>query len=229
MKKFVAEVLGTFILVFIGVGSVVAGGLGGALPLGQVGIALSFGLAVTAAAYAIGPVSGAHLNPAVTLGAFLAGRMPAADVVPYMIAQVIGATLGAFVIYLIALGKGQGFDITVAGLGQNGWDPVAGFSMTSAFVAEVVTTFLFVIVILGVTDAKHATPLAGLVIGLTLAIIHIDFIPVTGVSVNPARSIGPALFVGGTALSQLWLFIVAPLIGGALAGIVSRTGLLSKD
>lgn len=229
MKKFVAEVLGTFILVFIGVGSVVAGGLGGALPLGQVGIALSFGLAVTAAAYAIGPVSGAHLNPAVTLGAFLAGRMPAADVVPYMIAQVIGATLGAFVIYLIALGKGQGFDITVDGLGQNGWDPVAGFSMTSAFVAEVVTTFLFVIVILGVTDAKHATPLAGLVIGLTLAIIHIDFIPVTGVSVNPARSIGPALFVGGTALSQLWLFIVAPLIGGALAGIVSRTGLLSKD
>lgn len=229
MKKFIAEVLGTFILVFIGVGSVVAGGLGGALPLGQVGIALSFGLAVTAAAYAIGPVSGAHLNPAVTLGAFLAGRMPASDVVPYMIAQVIGATLGAFVIYVVAMGKGQGFDIAVAGLGQNGWDPVAGFSMTSAFVAEVVTTFLFVTVILGVTDAKHATPLAGLVIGLTLTIIHIDFIPVTGVSVNPARSIGPALFVGGTALSQLWLFIAAPLIGGALAGILSRTGLLSKD
>lgn len=229
MKKYLAEVVGTFILVFIGVGSVVAGGFGGALPIGQIGIGLSFGLAVTAAAYSLGPVSGAHLNPAVTIGVFLAGRMKAADVIPYVVAQVIGALLGALVIYFAATGKVQGYDIAASGLGQNGWDPVAGFSMKSAFVIELVATFVFVTVILGVTNPRHATPLAGLVIGLTLAILHFAFIPVSGNSLNPARALGPALLVGGTAMSQVWLYIVAPLIGGALAGIVAKTGLLGAD
>lgn len=229
MNKYVAEVVGTFILVFIGVGSVVTGGFGGALPNGQVGIGLAFGLAVTAAAYSVGPISGAHLNPAVTLGAFLAGRVPVSDVVPYMIAQVVGAILAALVLVVIASGKGAGFDASVSGLGQNAWDPVAGYSMMSAFLVEVIATFLFVAVILGATHPKHGTQFAGLVIGLTLAIIHFAFIPVTGVSVNPARSIGPALFVGSGALGQLWLFIVAPLIGGALAGLFAKSGLLAKE
>ncbi|KPL52465.1 MIP family channel protein [Prosthecomicrobium hirschii] len=229
MKKYIAEVVGTFILVFIGVGSVVAGGLGGALPLGQVGIGLCFGLAVTAAAYAIGPVSGAHLNPAVTVGAFLAGRMSVADVIPYIIAQLVGATLASVVLLLAVSGKAGGYDVATLGFGQNGWDPVKGFSMTSAFLIEVVATFVFVTVILGVTHPKHTTILAGLVIGLTLAILHMAFIPVSGNSLNPARAFGPALFAGAGALGQLWLYIVAPLIGGALAGIVSRTGLLSAD
>ena len=184
MKTYLAEVLGTFLLVFIGTSSVVTGGFGGALPLGQEGIGLAFGIGLIAAAYAIGPISGAHLNPAVTLGVFLAGRLPAKDVIPYWIAQIL-------------------------------W--------------ELIGTFTFVTVILGVTAEKHSTAFAGLVIGLTLAGIHFAMIPVTGTSVNPARSIGPALFTGGAALSQLWLFIVAPLIGGAIAGVVAKARIFEKD
>jgi aquaporin Z len=229
MKRYLAECFGTFTLVFIGVGSIVAGGFGTALPLGQIGIGLSFGLAVTAMAYAIGPVSGAHLNPAVTLGAWLAGRMEAKDVAPYMLAQVIGAILAALVIDIIATGQAGGYDAAVSGLGQNGWDPVAGYGALSAFLVEAAATFVFVTVILGVTHPRHETIFAGLVIGLTLAILHFAFIPVSGNSVNPARSIGPALFVGGTALSQLWLYIVAPLVGGALAGLVSRSDILTRE
>jgi aquaporin Z len=227
MKRYLAECFGTFTLVFIGVGSIVAGGFGGALPLGQIGIGLSFGLAVTAMAYTIGPVSGAHLNPAVTLGVWLAGRMPAADVIPYIIAQVIGASLGAAFIYLAATGRAQGFDIAASGLGQNAWDPVEGFGVGSAFLIEVLATFVFVTVILGVTHPAQTTVLAGLVIGLTLAILHFAFIPVSGNSLNPARSLGPALFVGGDALSQVWLYIVGPLVGGAAAGVVARFHALS--
>jgi aquaporin Z len=215
--------------VFIGVGSIVAGGFGGALPLGQIGIGLSFGLAVTAAAYSIGPVSGAHLNPAVTLGVWLAGRMEAKDVAGYMIAQVIGAVIASAFIYFVATGRAQGYDIAASGLGQNGWDPTEGFSATSAFLIEVVATFVFVAVILGVTHPRQETMLAGLVIGLTLAILHFAFIPVSGNSLNPARSIGPALFVGGTALGQIWLYVIAPLIGGALAGLVARGNALYRD
>ncbi|MEJ1157060.1 aquaporin [Prosthecomicrobium sp. N25] len=229
MKKYRAEVFGTFVLVFIGVGSVVTGGFGGALPIGQIGIGLSFGLTVTAAAYSIGPVTGAHLNPAVTIGAFLAGRLSAAHVLPYMVAQVIGAVLATLVLLAVTAGKVKGYDIAASGFGQNGWDPVAGFSMTSAFVIEVVATFVFVTVILGVTHPKHSTQLAGLVIGLTLAILHFAFIPVSGNSLNPPRSIGPALFAGTTALGQLWVYIVAPMIGGALAGMLLRTGTLEAD
>ncbi len=229
MKRYVAECFGTFTLVFIGVGSIVAGGLGGALPLGQVGIGLSFGLAVTAMAYTIGPISGAHLNPAVTLGVWLAGRMPAADVLPYIAALVIGALIGAGFIYLAATGRAQGYDIAASGLGQNSWDPVEGFGVASAFLIEVFATFIFVAVILGVTHPRQTTVLAGLVIGLTLAILHFAFIPVSGNSLNPARSLGPAIFVGGQAIAQVWLFIIMPLIGGLVAGWVYRAKLLTVD
>jgi len=226
MKTFSAELFGTFCLVFIGCGSVVTGGFGGLLPAGSLGIGLSFGIAVIAMAYAIGPVSGAHLNPAVTLGAFLAGRIPASSLVPYMVAQVIGGILGAVVLYIIASGSAAG---APANLAANGWDPVAGYSTTAALVTEIVATFVFVTVILGVTNAKHTTMIAGLGIGLTLAALHVAFIPVSGNSLNPARSIGPALFSGSVAISQLWLYILAPLVGGALAGIVAKAGILEKD
>lgn len=225
MKTYIAEVLGTFLLVFLGTASVVTGGFGGALPLGQEGIGLAFGIGVICAAYAIGPISGAHLNPAVTIGVWLAGRMPASQVAGYIIAQVIGGILAPIALMIIVSGKVGGH---TGGFGANGWDP-AVWGASSAFLIELIATFVFVTVILGVTAQKHATAFAGLVIGLTLAAIHFAVIPVTGTSVNPARSIGPALFSGGAAISQLWLFIVAPLIGGALAGVVAKTGIFEKD
>jgi aquaporin Z len=224
MKAYIAEVFGTFCLVFIGCSSVVTGGFGGLLPTGgALTIGLSFGIAVVAMAYAIGPVSGAHLNPAVTLGAHLAGRIPFSDVIPYMIAQVLGGFLGALMLWIIASGGPSG---APANLAANGW---TDYSMLSALITEIVATFIFVTVILGVTNAKHTTMLAGLGIGLTLAALHWCFIPVSGNSLNPARSIGPALFSGSAAIGQLWLYIVAPLVGGALAGIVAKTGILEKD
>ena len=225
MKAFLAEVLGTFLLVFIGTASVVTGGFGGALPIGQEGIGLAFGIGVIAAAYAVGPISGAHLNPAVTLGVFLAGRLPARDVVPYFIAQIIGGILASVALWIIVAGKVGGYTGNFA---PNGWDP-AVFSTWSAFITEVIATFVFVTVILGVTAAKHTTVLAGLVIGLTLAELHFALIPVSGNSLNPARAIGPALFSGATAIGQLWLYNVAPLIGGAIAGIVAKAGVFEKD
>jgi aquaporin Z len=229
MKKYIAEFFGTFTLVFIGVGAIVAGGFGGALPLGQIGIGLAFGLAVTAMAYTVGPVSGAHLNPAVTFGFWLAARMETKDLLPYLAAQVLGAIVAAAFIYLAATGRAQGYDIAASGLGQNGWDPVEGFGVTSVFLIEAVATFIFVTVILGVTHPKQETALAGLVIGLTLAILHFAFIPVSGNSLNPARSIGPAIFVGGEALQQVWLYIFAPSVGGALAGVAARLNLFYRD
>jgi len=223
MKAYIAEVFGTFCLVFIGCGSVVLGGFGPLIPTGgALGIAVAFGVAVLAMAYAIGPVSGAHLNPAVTLGAFLAGRLPAKDVAPYMIAQVAGGILGALVLWIIASGKTGG---APANFAANGWSE---YTTSAAFLGEVVATFIFVMVILGATSERHTTVMAGAVIGLTLTAIHICFIAVTGTSVNPARSIGPALFSGGAAISQLWLFIVAPLIGGALAGLVYKSHALEN-
>lgn len=225
MKVYLAEVLGTFLLVFLGTASVVTGGFGAALPLGQEAIGLAFGIGVICAAYAIGPISGAHLNPAVTIGVFLAGRMPASQVVGYFIAQIIGGIIASLALWIIVSGKTGGH---TGGFGANGWDPVA-WGMSSAFLIELIATFVFVTVILGVTAQKHSTAFAGLVIGLTLAAIHFAVIPVTGTSVNPARSIGPALFSGGAAISQLWLFIVAPLIGGAIAGVVAKTGVFEKD
>jgi len=226
MKAYIAELFGTFVLVFVGCSAVVTGGFGGLLPAGAVGIALAFGIAVVAMAYAIGPVSGAHLNPAVSLGAFLAGRLPAGDLIGYVIAQVVGGIAGALVLYVIASGAVAG---APANLAANGWDPVAGYSTTAALITEIVATFVFVTVILGVTNAKHTTVMAGLVIGLTLTALHLCFIPVSGNSLNPARSIGPALFSGSAAIGQLWLYIVAPLVGGALAGIVAKAGIFEKD
>jgi aquaporin Z len=223
MKTFLAEVLGTFLLVFIGTGAVVTGGFGGALPLGQEGIGLAFGIGLIAAAYAIGPISGAHLNPAVTLGVFLAGRLPAKDVIPYWIAQVVGAILASLALWIIVSGSAT----PVTNLAASGWD-ASKWSTTAVFLTEVIATFTFVTVILGVTSAKHTTAFAGLVIGLTLAALHFAFIPVSGNSLNPARSIGPALFTSG-AFAQLWLYIVAPLIGGAIAGVVAKTGVFEKD
>ena len=226
MKAYIAELFGTFVLVFVGCSAVVTGGFGGLLPAGAVGIALAFGIVVVAMGYAIGPVSGAHLNPAVSLGAFLAGRLPAGDLVGYAVAQVVGGIAGALVLYVIASGAVAG---APANLAANGWDPVAGYSTTAALITEIVATFVFVTVILGVTNAKHTTVMAGLVIGLTLTALHLCFIPVSGNSLNPARSIGPALFSGSVAIGQLWLYIVAPLVGGALAGIVAKAGIFEKD
>jgi aquaporin Z len=225
-KKIFAEVLGTFILVLFGCGSAVLMGA----QIGMLGISLAFGLAIVAAAYGLGAISGAHLNPAVSLGMVAAGRMSVGDFIAYAIAQTAGAILGAAVLYLIASGQAD-YDLAVNGLGQNGYGAgyLGEYSLTSALVFEAVMTFLFVTVILGATGAGSAAGFAGLAIGLTLAAIHLVGINVTGVSVNPARSIGPALFVGGNALTQLWVFIVAPLAGGVLAGLVYQAGLSRAD
>lgn len=220
-KTFIAEVIGTAILVFFGCGAAVLMGA----EIGMLGISLAFGLAIVAAAYGIGPISGAHLNPAVSLGAFLAGRMTGGALVSYVAAQLVGAVIGAAVLFLIASGK-TGYDIAVNGLGQNGFGVgyLGEYSLTSALVFEAVMTFLFVTVILGATQVGAPGAMAGLAIGLTLAAIHLVGITVTGVSVNPARSFGPALFVGGKAMADLWVFVAAPLAGGALAGILHRIG-----
>ena len=225
-KFFVAEVIGTAILVLFGCGAAVLMGA----QIGMMGISFAFGLAIVAAAYGIGPISGAHLNPAVSLGAFLAGRMSGGALGVYVAAQLVGASLGAALVFLIASGQAN-FDIAVNGLGQNGFGEgyLGEYSLTSALIFEAVMTFVFVTVILGATQEKAPAAMAGLAIGLTLAAIHLVGINVTGVSVNPARSFGPAIFVGGQALADLWVFNVAPLAGGALAGIVHRAGLTRAD
>jgi aquaporin Z len=226
MKTLIAELIGTFALVLLGCGSaVLAGG-----EVGQLGIAFAFGLAIVAMAYGIGPISGCHVNPAVSFGAFIAGRMTLNSMLQYWLAQFIGAILGAAVLYFIATGK-AGYDLATNGLGQNGWGPgyLGEYSLMAALVFEIVATFLFLVVILGSTQKSAPGMVAGLAIGLTLAVIHIVGIQVTGVSVNPARSLGPAVFVGGTAISQLWLFFVGPLIGAALAGLLFRQKLLETE
>lgn len=221
-KKMIAEALGTLILVLFGCGAAVL--MGG--HIGMLGIALAFGLSIVAAAYGIGAISGAHLNPAVSLGMAMAGRMSFADFVAYAVAQIAGAVLGAGILYLIATGKAD-YVIAVNGLGQNGYGPgyLGEYALSAALIFEAVMTFIFVTVILGVTEKTAPGAMAGLAIGLTLTGIHLVGIDVTGVSVNPARSIGPALFVGGKALAQLWVFIVAPLAGGAVAGLVYKAGI----
>jgi aquaporin Z len=217
MQKFVAEFIGTLTLVLFGCGAAVLGGE----HVGQLGIALAFGFAIVAMAYGIGSISGCHVNPAVSLGVFIAGRMSAREMVVYWIAQFLGALVGAGILAAIAG--------TAGGLGQNGWGPGygGGFSMQAALIFEVVMTALFVIVILGSTSAAAPAGFAGLAIGITLAVIHIVGIQVTGVSVNPARSFGPAVLVGGQAIAQLWLFIVAPLVGALIGGALYRLKVLS--
>lgn len=226
MKKMIAEFIGTFTLVLFGCGAAVIAGA----DIGLTGISFAFGLALIGMAYGIGPVSGCHINPAVSLGAVAAGRMEIGEAVQYIIAQVAGAIVGALVLMIIASGKAD-YTVAANGLGQNGWGAgyLGEYSMAAAFIFELVATFLFVIVILGATGAGAPSSMAGLAIGLALVVIHLVGINVTGVSVNPARSIGPALFAGAAALSQLWLFIVAPILGGILAGIVFKSGLLDSD
>ena len=218
MKKYIAEMIGTMVLVLMGCGSaVIAGGAAEAVGtgVGTIGVAMAFGLSVVAMAYAIGGISGCHINPAITLGVLLSGRMSGKDAAMYMVFQVIGAVIGSAILYaLVSTGAHGGPTAT----GSNGF---ADGMMLQAFIAEAVFTFIFVLVVLGSTDSeKGAGNLAGLAIGLTLVLVHIVCIPVTGTSVNPARSIGPALFQGGEALSQLWLFIVAPFVGAALSAVV---------
>ena len=218
MKKYIAELFGTFVLVLVGCGTVVFS----APYVGNTGIALAFGLAVMAMVYAIGPVSGAHVNPAVTLGVWSAGRMKFGDVLGYVAGQFAGAALGAYVIIAIANGHLSGYDVALNGLGQNGWGEnyASGYNMTSAILFEFIATFIFVKVILRTTADN--LKIAGVVIGLTLTVIHILGLQITGVSVNPARSFGPAVFVGGEALTQLWLFLVVPSVAGLIAGLASR-------
>ena len=220
--KYLAEVFGTAVLVLIGCASIVAEGFGAAAPIGFIGIGMTFGMTVTAMAFAIGPVSGCHLNPSVTAAVWASGRMSTNDAIGYIVAQVIGGIIGAGILYLIMTGKSGGYDVTANGLGQNGW---SSFSLTSAIIAEFVGTLIFTLVILAVTGSKGSTPMAGLIIGLTLMVIHFAFIPVSGSSVNAARSLGPALFVGGTALAQVWMYLLVPTIAGAVAGwlIKSKT------
>ena len=211
MKKYLAEMFGTMVLVLLGCGSAIFLGHPNAGVAGILSVAFGFGLSVVAMAYAIGGISGCHINPAITLGVLLSGRMSGKEAAMYMVFQVIGAILGSAILYALV----QGFPTAGTLTGANGWG--ANVSMSTAFIAETVFTMIFVLVVLGSTSEKSPSGFAGLAIGLSLVLIHIVCIPITGTSVNPARSIGPALFQGGTALSQLWLFIVAPFIGAALA------------
>jgi len=230
MKKGVAEFVGTFTLVFFGCGAAVIAGMGtGPTSIDVLGIAFVFGLAIVAMAYGIGSISGCHVNPAVSFGVLVAGRMQKDEFVQYVIAQVLGAIAGALVLSIILAGKASGWS---GGLGQNGWGTgyLGEYNWFSAFVFEVVATFLFLVVILGVTQKSspmHLAGFAGLAIGLTLTAIHIVGINVTGVSVNPARSIGPALigiFHNPKAFVRLWLFIIAPMIGAGAAGMLFKPG-----
>jgi aquaporin Z len=221
-KRCIAEFIGTFWLVFGGCGSAVLAAAFPDVGIGLLGVAFAFGLTVLTMAYAIGHISGCHLNPAVSVGLVAGGRFTPAELVPYVIAQVVGGIAGAGVLYLIASGKA---DFKLAdGLASNGYGEHSpgGYSLLSGFVAEVVLTFMFLFIILGATDKRAPQGFAPIAIGLGLTLIHLIGIPVTNLSVNPARSTGPAVFVGGWALMQLWLFWVAPIAGAAVAGFVYR-------
>ncbi|MBR9838309.1 MAG: aquaporin Z [Rhodobacteraceae bacterium] len=221
--KYAAEFIGTFWLTFGGCGAAVLSSAFPEVGIGLLGVSLAFGLTVLTMAYAIGHVSGFHLNPAVTVGLAVGGRFPMSDVLPYIIAQVLGAGLGAAVLYVIASGVPD-FDAAASGFAANGYGAHSpgGYSLMSAFVAELVLTMMFLFIIMGTTHGQAPVGFAPLAIGLALTLIHLISIPVTNTSVNPARSTGPALFVGGWALAQLWLFWLAPLMGGALGGVLYR-------
>lgn len=222
--KFVAELIGTFALVLFGCGAAVIAGHDTAAALsglGLLGIAFAFGLSVVVMCYAIGGITGCHINPAITIGMLVAGKIKLGDALVYIIAQLIGATLASFVLMTIMKGM-PGFEMGEWALGANGWGEgyQNGFNMTSAFLTEAILTFLFLFVIFGSTSKWGNSTMAGLAIGFTLVLIHLVAIPVTGTSVNPARSFGPAVFAGGMALSQLWLFIVAPVVGAVIAAVL---------
>lgn len=217
-----AEFFGTFWLVFGGCGSAVLAAAFPEMGIAFVGVALAFGLTVLTMAYAVGHISGGHFNPAVTLGLWAGGRFSTGDIIPYWIAQVLGGILAAGVLYLIASGK-AGFELS-AGFASNGYGEHSpgGYNLTSALLVEIVLTCFFLVVIMGVTDKRAPAGFAPLAIGLCLTLIHLISIPITNTSVNPARSTGPALFVGGWAVAQLWLFWLAPLVGGVLGGLLYR-------
>ena len=217
MKKYSAELIGTLALVLIGCGSAVIAGN----HIGFTGISYAFGLTVLAMVYAIGNISGCHINPAITIAMLIAGKIKGKDAIFYVIAQCLGGIIGAGILWAIASGV-SGFSLSGTGLGQNGFGIHSpdGYSLAACFIAEVVLTALFLFVIFGSTHEKAPKGFAGISIGFTLVLIHLVGIPITGTSVNPARSLGPAVFVGGDALAQLWLFIVAPIIGGIIAALI---------
>lgn len=221
-KRSLAEFLGTFWLVLGGCGSAVLAAAFPGLGIGFLGVSFAFGLTLLTMAFAIGPISGCHINPAVTVGLVAGKRFPASELIPYVVAQVLGGIAGAGVLYLIASGK-AGFDLA-GGFASNGYGEHSpgGYSLQAALVCEVVMTFMFLMVILGATAKRAPAGFAAIPIGLALTLIHLISIPVTNTSVNPARSTGPAIFVGGWAMGQLWLFWVAPIVGAAIAGIVYR-------
>jgi aquaporin Z len=225
MKKYLAEFIGTLVLVLIGCGSAVIAGS----HIGFAGIAVAFGLAVLAMVYAIGSISGCHINPAITIAMLVAGKIKGKAAIFYIIAQCIGAIIGAGILWAIASGN-PNFSLAASGLGQNGFGDhsPAGYSLVACLIAEVVLTAVFLLVVFGATHQNAPKGFAGLAIGLALTFIHLVGIPITGTSVNPARSIGPAVFVGGDALAQLWLFIVAPIIGGIIAALIWKYGLEEK-
>jgi aquaporin Z len=227
MKKYLAELVGTFILVLFGCGTAVVAGD----KVGILGIAFAFGFALIGAAYGIGPISGCHINPAVSLGVWTAGRMKTADMLGYWVGQFAGGILASWVLSLIVGGVGGGYNVATSGLGQDGWGSgyQGGYNLTSAIVFEFVATLIFVVVILGATQKAAPAGFAGLGIGITLVVIHIFGIHITGVSVNPARSFGPALLVGGTALAQVWLFLLVPSVAGVVAGLLFRAKALEAE
>jgi aquaporin Z len=231
VKKYVCEAVGTAVLVLVGCGAASLGDVDGRTLVDVIGIAFAFGLSVTAMAYGIGPVSGCHINPAVTVAMVTAGRMPINEAIGYVVSQVVGAVIGAGLLVLILRGKTGGYDLAVGGLGQNGWGEgyLGNYGLGAALLTEFLATLIFIIVILGATNPTATLEVAGLVIGLTLFALHFPFINVTGLSVNPARSLGPAVFVGGKALAQVWLFLVIPTVAGAVAGWLFRHRILAPS
>ena len=226
MKRYISELIGTMVLVLFGCGSAAIAGS----TLGTVGIALAFGLSIVAMAYVIGDISGCHINPAVSIGMWIDGRMEAKDLIMYIVFQCIGAIIGiALLVAIINSAPNLGGYIAT-GLGQNGFGPASsvGLDVVGAIIVEIILTFVFVFTVLGVTKKAENSAVAGIVIGLTLAFVHIMGIPLTGTSVNPARSLAPALFLGGQALNQVWVFILAPIVGAIIAGFLYK-GLTSED
>lgn len=226
VNKLIAEAFGTAVLVLVGCGAVAMTGNVGALPLSILPIGLAFGLAVTAMAYGIGPISGCHINPAVTAAVWSSGRMSTGEAIQYIIAQFVGGFVGATVLTFIMMGNLKGYNLATSGLGQTTF---SGYSVGAAFLTEAVATLIFTTVILGVTQKKGGGNVAGLVIGLTLALLHLAFVPVTGNSLNPARTLAPNLFVGGEAAAQIWLYMIAPMVGGILAGLLFKSGVFDAD
>jgi aquaporin Z len=237
MKKYLAEFIGTFSLVLFGCGAAVVAGktipitvADAPIGIGLLGISLAFGFAVLVMAYAIGPISGCHINPAITVAMLVAKKISVADTIGYIIAQFAGATVAAFA--LMAIQKGApGFSMGEYALGSNGWGPgyLGGYTTTAAFLTETLLTFLFLFVIFATTSKLGNSNMAGMAIGITLVLIHLVAIPITGTSVNPARSFGPAILAGGKAMQQLWLFMTAPVIGGILAALVWRGVFETKE